>query len=198
MTLPPIDDGAIRVATRDEAATLIATCTLAFGTDPMARYWWSDPASYLRVWPEFSFAMGERAFDHGSAFVLGDGAAAALWLPPGVEPDPERLAALDFGGTEEDAAKSAELRAEQARYKPADPHWYLWLIGVDPTRQGRGLGSALLAHTLRLIDERGETAFLESSDPRNVPLYERHGFVVTGEIRVRDIPVLTPMIRRPR
>ena len=63
------------------------------------------------------------------------------------------------------------------------------LIGVDPARQGRGLGSALMKHTLALCDAEGALAYLESSNPRNVPLYERHGFEVVGEIRPADIPL---------
>jgi ribosomal protein S18 acetylase RimI-like enzyme len=72
------------------------------------------------------------------------------------------------------------------------------MIGVDPARQGRGLGSALLAHTLSRCDAEGALAYLESSNPKNTPLYERHGFEVLGQIAPADFPGLTPMLRRPR
>jgi hypothetical protein len=41
-------------------------------------------------------------------------------------------------------------------------------------------------------------AYLESSNPRNIPLYQRHGFEAMGEIQVGAAPVVTPMIREPR
>ena len=48
------------------------------------------------------------------------------------------------------------------------------------------------------FDAEGVVAYLESSNPRNIPLYERHGFEVMGKIQVGAAPVLTPMLRRPR
>lgn len=191
-------DSAVRIADRSEAKALLDTLTLAFAADPMARYWWREPSSYLRDWGRFALAMGERGFDHNSVLSTADRRAVSFWLPPSIEPDPAQLAALDLGGSAEEDAISFELQSEQARYHPHESHWYLWLIGVDPALRNQGVGSRLLSHMLRTCDERGETAFLESSDPRNIPFYLRHGFEQIGEIRVRDLPVLTPMLRRPR
>lgn len=85
---------------------------------------------------------------------------------------------------------------QMGRYHPDEPHWYLPLIGVDPAQQGRGYGSALLAHALRLCDEDGTPAYLESSNPRNIPLYQRNGFEVLGTIEAGNFPPITPMLRR--
>ena len=188
----------IRSASRSEASALLDTLTVAFVADPVFRYWWSEASSFLRAWPAFALAMGEQAFNHDTALIYGSNNAISIWLPPGVEADPARLDALDLDGTEEEERIGAEIRAEQQRFHPAEPYWYLWLIGVDPAFQRRGIGSALLTHTLQTCDEQAQTAFLESSDPLNIPFYERHGFEVLGEIRVRDVPVITPMIRLPR
>ena len=189
---------AIRTASSAEASQVMATITLGFARDPVTRYWWSEPADYLHWWPKFALAMGERGFDAGSVDVAGDFEAVAMWLPPGVETDPAAIEALDMPSSEEGDAILAELRAEMARHHPEAPHWYLWAIAADPRLQGKGLGSALLKHRLALCDARGETAYLESSAPHNVPLYERHGFEVLGVIQVRDVPPITPMVRRPR
>ena len=37
-----------------------------------------------------------------------------------------------------------------------------------------------MEYALRKCDETGTQAFLESSNPRNVALFERHGFEVIG------------------
>jgi ribosomal protein S18 acetylase RimI-like enzyme len=87
---------------------------------------------------------------------------------------------------------------QMARFHPREPHWYLPLFGVDPARQGQGLGGRLLEHANRLFDREGTVAYLESSNPRNVPLYLRHGFEVLGRIQVGSSPVFTPMRRDPR
>jgi len=70
-----------------------------------------------------------------------------------------------------------------ARQRPDEPHWYLGEIGVSAARRGRGIGSRLLAHRLRHVDEQRGAAYLESSTPRNRALYVRHGFEPRGEIR---------------
>lgn len=188
----------IRVATRADEAHLLDTLTLAFAADPIVRYWWKSASEHLAWWPRFVLALGERGLDAGACDVTADFEGVALWLPLGVEPDPARVAALDLPGTEESAEVSAEFRTEMDRYHPTAPHWYLWTLGVDPRCQGRGVGSALLKHRLAQIDADGATAYLEASDPKNVPFYERHGFEALGVIRVRDIPPLTPMIRPGR
>eukprot|EP01041_Mallomonas_annulata_P030478 gene30478-52615_t len=61
------------------------------------------------------------------------------------------------------------------QFHPEEPHWYLSMIGVDPSHHGQGLGSALLKAGLQRCDADGLPAYLESSNPKNVPLYERFG-----------------------
>ena len=78
-------------------------------------------------------------------------------------------------------------------YHPHDEHWYLPLIGADPAYLGLGLGSALMKHACLEIDKTGLPAYLESSNPRNISLYERYGFEVMGEILSGAAPVVTPM-----
>lgn len=55
-----------------------------------------------------------------------------------------------------------------------------------------------MAHALARCDVEGLPAYLESSNPRNLPFYERHGFEVLGKIQVGSSPTLVPMLRRPR
>ena len=81
---------------------------------------------------------------------------------------------------------------------PRAPHHYLRVIGCDPDKQGRGVGSALLAPALARCDERGEPAYLESSNERNLPFYRRHGFEVTGEVTTYLGPKAWFMWREPR
>ena len=55
----------------------------------------------------------------------------------------------------------------------------------------------MLKHALSIIDEKGLPAFLESSNPANISLYERHGFEVVGRIQVGSSPAVQPMPRAP-
>lgn len=92
----------------------------------------------------------------------------------------------------------AAIFEQMDRHHPQVPHWYLPLIGVDPAHQDKGYGSALLRHALLLCDRDHAPAYLESSNPANIPLYRRHGFEVLGTIQAGTSPPLFPMLRSAR
>lgn len=186
----------VRVAEASERGAVLDILTLAFATDPVTRYWWPAASDYLGWWPQVLLAQGEPGFDAGTVFVASEFQGAAVWLSPGVTADPARMAALDLPMTERQAEVAVALGQAMDQHHPKTPHWYLWTLGVDPRVQGRGVGSALLKHTLAIIDAEGADAYLEASNPALVPLYERHGFEVVGMIQVGDAPPLAPMWRR--
>lgn len=189
----------VRIATRADEASVVDVITLGFSADPMARWSFPDPRTYLTQMPVLVRAFGGRAFDEGSAYCVEDYAGAALWLPPGVEPDMETLDEIVETHAPAHIRSDANGVFEQMGvFHPKEPHWYLPLIAVDPARQGQGHGSELLREALARCDRDGLLAYLESSNPRNITLYERHGFEVMGRIQVGSSPVLTPMSRRPR
>jgi ribosomal protein S18 acetylase RimI-like enzyme len=189
----------ISIGKPEDKARLMQTIVLGFSADPMARWATPDPAVYLDRRDEFFDAFGGAAFDHGTAFVADDGAAVATWLPPGVEADNKRMEAIMAAQTPDSRKEEmAELFAKMEAFRPHKPHWYLPLIAADPARQGQGLGTALMEAAIARIDEDGCPAYLDSSNPRNIPLYERFGFERVGEIKTRTSPVQVPMIRPAR
>lgn len=189
----------IKTATATEQEQIIATIILAFATDPMARWSFAEPSAYLKHFPDFVRAMGGKAFAHDTAYYADDFSGAALWLPPDVHPPQEELMALAQSATPAHLQEEVFAVFEQmGRYHPTEPHWYLPMIGVDPTRQGSGYGSALMAHAVIQCDRSNQLAYLESSNPRNIPLYQRYGFEVLGTIQVGSSPPLSPMLRKPK
>lgn len=143
-------------------------------------------------------AFGGAAFSHGCVWRLGDFAAVALWLPPGIEPGGDANLAL-FQATV-DSRKFNDLlgvfgQMEEAH--PAMPHWYLPWFGVDCALQGQGLGSRLMTPCLDIVDRDHLPAYLDSTNPRNVPFYQRHGFEVTGQWQAGDSPRSPPCSGNP-
>ena len=188
----------VETATAASAAAVFDVLTLAFSDDPMTRWTWPDGPLFLATFPGFAKAFGGAAFDRGSAHHVGC-AAAALWLPPGVGPDEAELdRILEKTMPETVKADGARLMEQMARHHPAEPHWYLPLIGVDPAHRGKGLGGALLNHALTACDRDGSLAYLESTNPRNISLYERHGFQRLATIQFGNSPPMVPMLRKPR
>ena len=184
-------------AARDRTIRIV---TLGFIADPMARWTWPDADDYLKCMPKFIAAFAGQAFARGSAYVADDGRAAALWLPPGAAPDGDAIEALFAATTAPDIHDDLAAVFEQMdAYHPTDrPHWYLPLIAADPAYLARGLGAALMTRALERCDEDGLIAYLESSNPRNLSLYERHGFEIIGKIQAGTSPTLYPMIREAR
>jgi ribosomal protein S18 acetylase RimI-like enzyme len=189
----------VTIGRREDKARLMQTIVLGFCADPMARWASPDPAVYLDRRDEFFDAFGGAAFDHGTAFVADEGAAVATWLPPGVEPDHERMEKIMAEQTPDNRKQEmSELFAKMEAFRLHEPHWYLPLIAADPARQGQGLGTALMEAAIARIDEDGMPAYLDSSNSRNVPLYRRFGFEPIGQIKTASSPVQVPMIRRAR
>ena len=81
---------------------------------------------------------------------------------------------------------------------PPEPHWYLSVIGVEPTQQRSGSGTALLRRMLARIDGDGLAAFLDTSEPNNLGYYERFGFQVTIELKLPNGIPLWGLTRQPR
>ena len=187
----------VKSADANVRADAISTIVLGFAADPMARWAWPDPSEYLRIMPRFVNAFGGRAFEHGTAYVTQGARAAALWLPPGVDPDEAEMGAIMEESLRPEISEdvSAVMKG-MAEHSPLEPHWYLPLIATDPIWFGQGHGTSLMKHALRRCDEEGIAAYLESSNPRNISLYERHGFKISGRIQSGSSPVLTPMLRR--
>ena len=193
MTSPIVES-----ATAAEAPAVFDILTLAFSDDPMARWTWPEAPLHLATFPRFAEAFGGVAFAHGSAHRVGR-IGAALWLPPGVDPDEAALGRIiDMTMPETLKPDGARIMERMASHHPAEPHWYLPLIGVDPAHRGKGLGGALLSHALAVCDRDGALAYLESTSPRNIPLYERHGFERIASIQSGNSPTVVPMLRKPR
>lgn len=194
-----MDAPTIRTVDRNEAARATSVQTMAFSADPVMRWLWPEPDAYLRHFPTFVRGFGGRAFEHDTAHVTADFMGGALWLPPGVGTDDELLLKV-FDETVPEPKRSEVLAMLEIfeTLHPKEPHWHLCFLGVDPTRQCKGLGAALLSHALVEIDAQHQYAYLESSNPANVTLYQRHGFEVIREVRVGGSPLAIPMVREPR
>ena len=193
------DSVKVRTMTPDDENRAIDTVVLGFAEDPMTRWVWPEAHQYLAAMPRFVRAFGGAAFAQGGAFCSDEYTGAALWLRPGVHPHKEGLVELMESTASPGAREAGGAIFEQmAKYHPEEAHWYLSVIGVDPAHQRRGHGDALMRYALEQVDREKVPAYLESSNPRNLTLYRRHGFEEFGTMQVGSSPKIVPMLRRPR
>ena len=191
-------DAAVEVIQAGDRQRGVATLTLAFVNDPVARWAWPDPHRYATYWPRFVEAFGGPAFDHDTAHGLEDCLAVALWLQPGVEPDAETVMEVSRESlSDETFADVNGLFEQMDELHPSEDHWYLPLTGVDPPAQGRRLGSRLLEHALAICDADRLPAYLEATSPRSRNLYARHGFRDVGVVQAGSSPPMWAMLREP-
>ncbi|HEX5940226.1 MAG TPA: GNAT family N-acetyltransferase [Dehalococcoidia bacterium] len=91
-----------------------------------------------------------------------------------------------------------EFEKKHEHYAPEE-HYYLFVLGVEPDLQGKGIGGQLMKPVLDRADAEKRPCYLESSNPRNVPFYERHGFRVMEELIAHPTaPTVSCMRREPR
>ena len=133
----------------------------------------------------------QTSLRYPATWVVGEYAAAAVWIPPGGSMVPaEQEAEYERLTSELVGPRTSEVMELNDRFEAIhphdDPHYYLPLLGTHPDHRGRGLGMGLLAHTLAQFDAEGVPAYLESTNPANDRRYERLGFVKVGEVSTPD------------
>ena len=196
--------GAVTKAAPEDAAALARTLARALADDPVTTWFLPREADRpQRLLRGFEQVFLRRiALPRDATFSVEAHAGVAMWLPPGQA----QLGALEQLRLLPAMARAwgrhlpRALRGMSAMDAghPHEPHWYLWLLGVDPQRQGEGLGSRLLAEVLERCDRDGVPAYLEATTPRNRELYLSHGFEDAGDLRLPDDgPRLWPMWREP-
>lgn len=198
------DERSPRLATTDDLADIGRSLAAAFAGDPV--WEWLFPggrnggpgAGRLFSW----ITAGHLNDD--TVWTLPAARATAVWAPPGhhrtptgrvLASLPRLVRALGLGGL----GRLARLGGLE-RLHPAEPHWYLAILGTQPAHQGQGLGTAVVTPGLAAADAAGIGCYLESSKEANVPYYRRLGFEVTGTFDVEggSGPRLWLMWREPR
>lgn len=175
----------------------------AFSEDPCMN--WVIP--HVALYPGFYTLLARRLYlDQDMVYMDTEQRAAAMWLPPGVAHRVPMgldqlwliVRLLLHSGTKV-LPRLEQVQEVMTRRHPREPHFYLHAIGARQGSQGQGLGSALMKEVTRRCDEEAMPAYLESSSPLNVPLYQRHGFEIQDEEPIGEGgPVMTFMWREPR
>ena len=78
------------------------------------------------------------------------------------------------------------------------PHWYGWMIGVNPLKQHKGIGMQLMNHCFKLADEMMLPIYLETSVEKNVSLYNYKDFSVKNTATIAGRFKLYFMVREPQ
>jgi len=167
----------------------------AFAEDPLCVHLFRDPATRHR---ELAAALAwnvRYGLRYGDVLAPDDSLdGVAVVLRPSDEHFSERrLEASGYGRIEEVLGRERWARfdaefgrifgdADAALHRAVDgPHWYLDLLGVDPVRQGSGIGGALLGAVNARADAVGADVALLTFQPSVLTFYRRYGYRIVCE-----------------
>jgi ribosomal protein S18 acetylase RimI-like enzyme len=192
----------VRAAEWRDADPLSRTLARAFSDDPLICFLLGEKTAMM---PRLFRALFRLALPDGACDVTEGYEAAALWRPPlrwhtpiyryiinGPQLQFPRVFGL--GGI----VRAVSALNYIGKRHPKEPHYYLQVVGTDPQQQGNGFGGVVMRRQLTIADSKGMPAYLESSKEKNIPIYQRFGFQVTGEIKLPEGPTLYPMWRPAR
>jgi GNAT superfamily N-acetyltransferase len=196
----------LRPIARADVRSLSKVLAKAFYDDPVMNYMLPDDTARAKALPPMFATLTKNHFiSRGGSEVASRGGAigaATLWDPPGQRKSSrwEELRmmptlAWHFHSRTEQTKTLGRLMEEA---HPEEPHWYLMVIGSDPSVRGAGFGQALMHSRLDRCDAQHAPAYLEASEESLVPYYSRFGFEQIGEIDLPDGPTMIPMWRAPR
>jgi GNAT superfamily N-acetyltransferase len=187
----------LRPAIHSEVPAIAALLGRAFDADPVMTYIFPRPTARATRLPRlFSAMLRHSYFRHGAidvALAGDDLRGVAIWTPPGdwLPPKRQQLAAFPafayaFGSR---FVAGQRAMAAAAKAHPSEPHWYLAVLGVDPSHQGASVGGTLLRAGLARCDQQRLPAYLDTGKPENLAYYARFGFTVSAEIPIAGGPV---------
>jgi ribosomal protein S18 acetylase RimI-like enzyme len=180
----------VRLAVPADARAIGDLYARAFANDPMTSWVTPDAARRTRSLRRLNTAIARyEGIPHGATYVARAAGAivgAAIWQPPGtraITGNSIPFALVAGHALGRDMGRMIAMGRAVAAARRGTRSWYLQLLGVEPDRQGSGVGSALVREHLRLIDEQRMTAYLETT-VENLGFYGRLGFEVIGEIGI--------------
>ena len=164
----------------------------AFHDDPLMRYAIPDPDERARLLPALYERMIRFGLLEGEVYATAEAPeGVAIWLPPNAKWSRESIEASGMhefatliGNDAYQRYREVVGREWQARERDmTGACWYLFLLGVEPSRQRCGLGGALMRPVLERADTEQLACYLETENQRNVAFYVKHGFdmIVNGE-----------------
>ena len=185
-----------RMAGPVDRQVLLRVLVAAFMDDPVTTWFDPNPATRARRLERLFGHVLEKYLPRGTVWTNDERSAAAVWVPPHT---PVTAADVRFYLRlyRDRPLKGLAWALRVEAHRPRFPHWLLLYLGVEPGRQGQGLGGALLAAGLARAGAEGWPAYLVASSTGSRRLYERHGFQVLREVRLWGGLRAWPMLWRP-
>jgi ribosomal protein S18 acetylase RimI-like enzyme len=195
---------AVRIATLDDVPALVPVLARAFAADPFVNWLVrTDSRRDTGFARFFELALRHLTIPYGEVYTNDEHSGAAAWTPPGkwhIGIGRQLRFVSHFAAISgwSRLVKVQLATAPLLKAHPRVPHHYLFVLGVDPDVQGKGVGRELLAPMLATCDRENLPAYLETATERNLGYYQSLGFAITGEHAIKAGPTIWFMTRAAR
>ena len=179
----------------------------AFLNDPLWKYLVPEEARRSRVVSLSMNILVRYSLLYGEIYTTPTLDGVACWLTPGkTTPTFSRLVRIGIRSAPFQLGWAGFRRysaienycGEVHKHIVPGKHWYLWGLGVEPSRQGQGIGGLLIQPVLAQADADHVPCYLETMNVKNVPFYKKHGFNVASDAEVpRHSLRVWAMLREP-
>jgi hypothetical protein len=171
-------------ASRADRQLVVDILTASFIDNKSVNYIARQEKKRISRLMEYSF---DTCYLFGDIFLSEDKTGCALALLPGKKKTTLKSILLDIKliitcvgltGISKILARESKIKSRQLE----GPVYYLWFLGVSPSRQRCGTGAALLHGIIKEGKKYNATVCLETSTLENIPWYTRHGFIIYNEL----------------
>ena len=164
------------------------TVANAFFEYPSLIAYFPDAKKRIKKLPWYMERVLRSALAYGEAWMTEDGFGVLFLLPPdhtvlsdwdyvkcGFLAAPLVVGVRHYALVNSCEAYLAKMQKELLKERP---HYYLWGLAVDPSKQRSGAGKALLSALFDKADRESMPIYLETHRFENVAYYESNGFAL--------------------
>lgn len=188
-------------ATPNDCEALAKAMSRAFINEPYCRWLFPSDKDWINRSEQFFTYDLKHGLRYGNLSKTEDNGAAMQWAFVGQNEEKNNWSDfeylwhtfLQFGLRTRDIYRVFDLFK---KHMPDAPFVYIEFLGVDPDKQGRGYGKAMIEYAIAESTKNNCPVYLETCDEKTVRFYEKLGFSVSNQFDFAPGAKAFCMIRR--